>query len=420
MNRLGLFIVFIFTSLVWTPTLLSQDEAPNATIKVLVGKRTFVGKVIAVDNELMVLLRRNGRMTMIPKKKIEAARTVAKGFTSQKADEIREQLMREFGNKYQVSITNHFVVVHPPGNFKTWALPFEKLYLRYQNYFASRGFNLDEPTFPMVAVVLKSRGEFDRFLESYHEANENVLGYYSPRSNRIISYDQTGGMAKDENWFFTADTIVHEATHQSAFNTGLHTRFAPNPRWISEGLATMFEAPGVQNSMYYSKRADRINYGRLDNLRTMYEKDYVTDRMMASMIGSDDIFRVNPGGAYALAWGLTFYLAECEPEQYSAFLRADGRREDFHNYEGRDRLTDFIRKFGKISELRPRMERFIMALPTAGIDKLKKAEAAEKARLEAEENSETQIADASNETSETPAEPKDETPKSQAQTALKD
>ncbi len=376
MNRPGLFAVVAILVAMAGSTLAQQ--APNATIKVRIKKRTFVGKVIALDDETMVLLRRNGRMTMIPIQDIQAAKTVAKGFTSQKSHEIRDQLQSEFGNKYQVSVTTHFVVVHPPGDAQIWAMPFEKLYQRYQNYFGSRGFNLDEPTFPMVAVVLKTRDEFDRFLANYHEANENVLGYYSPRSNRIISYDQTGGKAKDEDWFFTVDTIVHEATHQSAFNTGLHTRFAPNPRWISEGLATMFEAPGVQNSMYFSKQKDRINHGRLENLRTMYEKDFVTEKMIASMVGSDDIFRVNPAGAYALAWGLTFYLAEREPEKYAAFLRADGLREDFHTYEGRERLVNFIRKFGKISHLHPKLKTFIMDLPTGGIDKLKKQHAASK------------------------------------------
>ena len=379
MNRPILFFVVLAAILV-SEVVTTAQEPRNVTIKVAVGKRTFVGKVIAVDDETMVLLRRNGRMTMIPIDDIEAARTVAKGFTAQKSDELRQQLQREFGNKYQVSITNHFVVVHPPGDPKIWAAPFEKLYVRFQNYFISRGFNLDEPMFPMVAVVLTGRDEFDRFLENYLELNDNILGYYSPRSNRIITYDQTGGKAKDEDWFFTVDTIVHEATHQSAFNTGLHTRFAANPRWISEGLATMFEAPGVQNSMYYSKQKDRINYGRLDNLRTMYEKDYVSEKMLGAMIGSDEIFRVNPGGAYALAWGLTFYLAEQEPEKYAAFLRADGLREDFHSYESHDRLVDFIRKFGKISELHPRMKKFIMDLPTEGIEKLKKQEAAAQKR----------------------------------------
>ena len=44
-------------------------------------------------------------------------------------------------------------------------------------------------------------------------------------------------------------TIIHEVTHQVAFNCGVHTRFNDVPRWVSEGLATMFEAKGVWNSI---------------------------------------------------------------------------------------------------------------------------------------------------------------------------
>src|SRR5262245_20690259 len=32
------------------------------------------------------------------------------------------------------------------------------------------------------------------------------------------------------------DTMIHEATHQVAFNTGLHSRLGCNPKWVVEGL----------------------------------------------------------------------------------------------------------------------------------------------------------------------------------------
>ena len=41
-----------------------------------------------------------------------------------------------------------------------------------------------------------------------------------------------------------SDTIIHEATHQTAYNVGVHARFADQPRWLVEGLAMMFEAEG--------------------------------------------------------------------------------------------------------------------------------------------------------------------------------
>ncbi|MFN9752880.1 MAG: DUF1570 domain-containing protein [Planctomycetota bacterium] len=35
--------------------------------------------------------------------------------------------------------------------------------------------------------------------------------------------------------------MVHEATHQIAFNTGIHSRFAPMPRWFTEGSCGALE-----------------------------------------------------------------------------------------------------------------------------------------------------------------------------------
>ena len=42
-------------------------------------------------------------------------------------------------------------------------------------------------------------------------------------------------------------TVVHEATHQMAFNCGLHARLAPVPVWVSEGIATYFETPDLRS-----------------------------------------------------------------------------------------------------------------------------------------------------------------------------
>src|SRR5579862_3960399 len=58
------------------------------------------------------------------------------------------------------------------------------------------------------------------------------------------------------------NTIVHETTHQVAFNTGLHSRIAETPKWVIEGLATMFEAPGIRDSQKNASPKLRINRGR--------------------------------------------------------------------------------------------------------------------------------------------------------------
>ena len=51
---------------------------------------------------------------------------------------------------------------------------------------------------------------------------------------------------RSADWTTNADTIIHEAAHQTAFNTGVHTRCGDSPRWLVEGLGTMFEARKVR------------------------------------------------------------------------------------------------------------------------------------------------------------------------------
>ncbi len=341
---------------------LAAQDATERTIKVSYKNKSYVGKPLAWDGTEMMLLRRDGKISILPVSSPDDYETVNSDFKPYAEDVLRTKLQKEFGRKYQVSITRNFIVVHPPGSYRVWAMPFEELYARFDAYFRSRGFSLNNPEFPMVAVVLRTRNEFDRFLRAYHQYDEKILGYYSPTSNRIITYDQQHGKTSDPNWFFNADTIIHEATHQTAFNTGVHSRLCPVPRWVSEGLAMLFEAPGVNNSMYYTKLEDRINRNRLLELQSFYRKDQVQGRVV-EIVTSDRLFRSDPSLAYAISWGLTFYLSEKMPGQYHAFLRADGEKTNFSPYSGKQRAQAFAAAFGpKFAEIEARMEDFILAL----------------------------------------------------------
>ncbi len=353
-------VAFAFsTLLVSADTASGQQSKVDMTVKIAYKKKNYVGRPLAWDGKDMMLLRRDGKISILPVKSDKDYEKVKRGFDPYSTEDIRVRLQKEFGSRYQVSTTPNFVVVHPPGDFNVWAMPFQELYSRFRVYFSSRGFQLEQPEFPMVAVVLRTRGEFDRFLKDYHEYDRDILGYYSPRSNRIITYDQTQGRSRSKDWFFNADTIIHEATHQTAFNTGVHTRFGPVVRWASEGLAMLFEAPGFNNSMYYSRQNDRINRDRLTQLKSYYEQGRVKGNMK-KLVLSNDLFRTDPHLAYAVSWGMSFYLSETMPSKYHRYLRNDGQRTDFSDYTRKQRASDFASAFGRdFSALDARMERFI-------------------------------------------------------------
>ncbi len=354
-------IFFVQIFFVLSTTGSYGQSGRDFTIKVNSNGRSYVGKRLIFDGSDMALMRRDGRISIIPVKSAKDIKTVSRSFKPFEDEEIRRKLQKEFGGKYQVSKTRNFVVVHPPGDFQHWAMPFEILYQRFRNYFSSRGFTVDEPEFPLVAVVLRKRSEFDKFLKSYHSPSANTLGYYSQKSNRIITYDPSGGRSDRRDWMFE-DTLIHEAVHQTAYNTGIHRRFGATPSWIVEGLAMMFEAKGVHNSMYNSHEKDRINKDRLANLQHYYRKKKA-QRKMRKFITGDQYFDADPIFAYAYSWGLTYFLAEKYPKKYLKFLQSDGAREEFRGYSSSERLKAFTDVFGgNFLDLESRMESFITKL----------------------------------------------------------
>ena len=72
-------------------------------------------------------------------------------------------------------------------------------------------------------------------------------------------------------------TIVHEATHQIAFNSGLQTRFADVPLWISEGIAVFFETPDLESAKGWR------TIGAVNSARLAQFQRYLADRPPTSL-----------------------------------------------------------------------------------------------------------------------------------------
>src|SRR5262249_37420655 len=160
------------------------------------------------------------------------------------------------------------------------------------------------------------------------------------------------------DWSTNAETIIHEAAHQAAFNCGVHARFAGPPRWVVEGLGTMFEARGVWQSRTYPHQGDRINRGRFAAWQA-YNKGRRQAGTMARLVSSDRLFATDSDGAYAEAWALSFFLIETMPKKYTEFLGRTAARPAFVEYTSPQRLQDFTETFGSdLTMLEARMQRF--------------------------------------------------------------
>ncbi len=342
------------------------------TLKIVRDGKTFYGKPLATDGKNLAVVRWDGRLESFPANdKAAKVSLYSKGFQPYSTAELKTRLQKHFGKRYAISTTDHFVVIHPNngGNGqKYWARPFEQYYIRLRNYFNAHGFKTSAPEFPMIAIVLRSRSEFDRRLDAEADYNKNVVGYYSRVSNRITTYDPTRASLKvqrenpEHNWLYSSSTIVHETAHQVAFNCGIHNRFSAVPKWTSEGLAMLCETPGVYN---YKKQPDiksRINRVRLTALRKLIESGQSKGKLL-ELIQSDRMFETDTDMAYAISWGISFYLNENRQKDYMSYLKRDAKRGSFRKHNNLDRVGFFVDHFGKdIAALESQMNIFISAM----------------------------------------------------------
>jgi hypothetical protein len=324
--------------------MLLATEGAEFMFRARVDGQMLEGKPLAWTDSQMLLLGRDGRLyDFNPKLATQAQKTSPRffGFT---ASDMKPALQQEFGKQFDVSATQHYLVVHPAGERDQWANRFEDLYKRFTHYFRVRGFTPSEPLFPMVAVVFRNKDQYFSYAaKGGTPLRPGTLGHYDPESNRVFLFDATAGSTVD--WSENADTIIHEATHQTAYNVGIHQRFTAAPRWLVEGLATMFEARGVWDAHSDQSQVDRINQGRLRDFL-----DYVATRRqpgaLTRLLSSDESFRGDVAGAYAEAWALSFYLCETQPRLYAAYLAKTAARPPLSDYPAAERMADFQEIFG--------------------------------------------------------------------------
>jgi hypothetical protein len=314
-------------------------------VRLKVDGRAVEGSPISWSDREIHLLGRDGRLwNFNPAQTTSFERTPAE-FRSYSPSELRAMLLRELGHDYEVSGTSHYLLAHPDGEGDKWTQRFEDLYRSFVRYMSVRGFQARPPRFPLVGIVCKDQADFLRQSAAQGEMPQSgVVGCYNLESNRIMLYDM-GGKTNSPHWKQNAGVLIHEATHQIAFNLGVHSRYAPPPRWLAEGLAMLFEAPGVCDARQHPYLNDRINYPRLRAFQQGLLPGHRPETLVA-LLASDDLFARNPAAAYAEAWALTFFLVEQEPTNYVAYLKLTAARPPFTDYPQAARVKDFAALFG--------------------------------------------------------------------------
>jgi hypothetical protein len=287
--------------------------------------------------------------------------------------ELSEQMLAELPTGFRSYATPHYVVCYNTSRaYAQWTGSLlERLFKAFTNYWQHQGFELREPEFPFGVVVFADRQSYDQASrEDLPAGTGNIVGFYSLRSNRINMFDLTGseavqngaankrrGSMREINQMLSQPaatplvaTVVHEATHQIAFNNGMQTRFADIPLWLCEGMAVYFEAPDLASRSGW-QGIGRVNYPRLERFRTNLGNWH--DGSLEEMLRDSKRFR-NPHtsfDAYADAWALNYYLIKYQPKAYTAYLKDLAEKRALIEDDPQLRLAEFRKHFGDLRKL---------------------------------------------------------------------
>ncbi len=278
-------------------------QAPGGEPKEVVGKAL----VTAQDGGQMVVTD-DGRMLIIQPQWILTRTSDEQPLVPVDAKEAGRRLLAELPPGFAVYQTKHYVIVHNTheGYVRWVGGLFESLHRGFHTYFRNQGWELLEPEFPLVALVFADRASFEAYARpELGNMAAAVIGYYNLETNRMTTFNVPNA---ERN----VATIIHEATHQLAYNTGLQTRFADNPMWVSEGLAAFFEATNLANLNRWS------GIGRVNTVKLSDFRKYVPNRpneSLATLLSDDSRFRSTRDRPGCVRGSLGTHLLPAEDEQ---------------------------------------------------------------------------------------------------------
>ena len=331
------------------------------------------GKTLSVDGQLVLtaqdggilLLARDGVLwNIVPEEQVKHTSDDApfRPFTAQ---EMSKSVLAQLPAGFDVHQTAHYLIFHDTSRaYAQWCGSlFERLYGAFRNSWSHKGFELTDPEFPLVAVVFADKQSYVKYSEKeLGGAAESIIGYFNLATNRMIMYDLTGtnasgraarlGTSAQINQILssadasrTVATIVHEATHQIAFNGGLHARYSDCPLWFSEGIAVYFETPDLRSAKGWAG-VGAVNRSRLTQFR-QYLGSRPTDSLK-TMITTDERFRdlKQAADTYAEAWALTHFLLRQRPKEYVEYLTMLSQKQPLIEDGPQRRLEQFEKHFG--------------------------------------------------------------------------
>lgn len=313
------------------------------TLQLRVDGRSYEGRFVGRDDTHLMLQERDGSLRTFDLDRVSDWKKTSSSFAAKTYRELKGDLQSEFGRDFVITGASKYVVVHPLGG-EAWAERFDEIYRSFVRYFELRGLRLTSPEFPLIAVVFPDKQAFNAYArEQGFDLSPQVYGFYAPSTNRVYLFDRPTPGASHGSWELGRQIVYHEASHQLAYNTGLHSRTGQMPQWLVEGLGTYFETKSVW-SREPSTAQTRLHPDQAATYLACVAKR--RGPYLKSLVMSDDLFKSDALDAYALSWALTYYLTEQNAPQYLRYMQKIAALPPGAQYDAKRRLSDFEASFG--------------------------------------------------------------------------
>ena len=348
---------------------VSDEPTPPDTMNQFVikgpsGPIEISGRVLIEARDGGVLLEeRNGRIRQLTPAMMESKTTSDVPFSPMTDDELGTDLLSQVQAGFEIHQTDHYVIcsnsAEEYAEFVGKLL--EKVFEQYFKFMSEQEIVVRQPAGKLPVIILQSEAEFKEFAAAQHPETsfEDTPGYYSLRENQVLLQDLTRDRSLRSSIAIRkrlADqplqvaTMVHEAIHQLAFNTGLQIRMADNPVWLSEGLALYFEPIAPRSSNLWT-RPGLVSVRHYPVFVTNSEHG-TTDISFQDLLSVDKAFlnADTVATAYAESWGLTSYLFRQQKEGMKKYLTKISQRKPLQRVSPEERVAEFEDSFGKSSD----------------------------------------------------------------------
>jgi len=251
---------------------------------------------------------------------------------------VRERLERDFGEGFSIHETEHWLIAHSTTDERARLVgeSLERVRAEFVRTFEGIGFEIEEQDGPLVFVVYGDRESFDEYMRKRVRPVEITgSGLYSPRTNRVSIIVPRSRRRSVESSLI--NLVVHEGTHQIAFNLGVLNRRESYPPWFGEGLATTFETRSLDGA--FGPLTDSVSRRLAASAtiaaegRGMALEDLIALQRPTESEDPEErqLSRAGNRAIYGQGASLVTYLIRERPEQMKAYIDAIERLPRFRD-----------------------------------------------------------------------------------------